>query len=111
MTKISCNDDKKPLLILDYNKTKGAVDTLDKMCANYTSKRKTNRWPIVVFSNILDISGVNSFVLFISINLQWKRKCDDRRRIFLENFGEPFIKKHIDRRQYMPCLLYTSRCV
>lgn len=100
--KISCNDDKKPLLILDYNKPKGAVDTLDKMCANYTSKRKTNRWPIVVFSNILDISGVNSFVLFTSINLQWKPKCNDRRRIFLENLGESLIKKHIDRRQYMP---------
>lgn len=71
------------------------------MCANYISRRRTNCWPIVVFSNILDISTVNSFDLFTAINPQWKTKYRDRRRIFIENFGESLIRKHIERRQYM----------
>jgi hypothetical protein len=29
----------KPIIILDYNKTKGAVDTIDQMCHKYTVKK------------------------------------------------------------------------
>ena len=36
----------KPNIILEYNKTKGAVDTLDQMCRKYTVKRGTRRWPL-----------------------------------------------------------------
>lgn len=38
--KVSSEDHKKPEIILDYNKTKGAVDTLDQMVGTYTCKRK-----------------------------------------------------------------------
>jgi hypothetical protein len=31
-----CSDSGKPEIIAFYNKTKGAVDTLDQMCARYT---------------------------------------------------------------------------
>lgn len=34
---------KKPTMILDYNSTKGGVDTSDQMLRNYTSTQKTNR--------------------------------------------------------------------
>ncbi|KAL8572469.1 hypothetical protein ACOMHN_005615 [Nucella lapillus] len=49
---------KKPEIILFYNSTKGAVDTLDKMAHAYTVKRKTNRWPMVMFSNIMDLATI-----------------------------------------------------
>nr|XP_042902448.1 piggyBac transposable element-derived protein 4-like [Parasteatoda tepidariorum] len=49
-----CNrPDKKPQIILDYNSTKGAVDTLDQLLSTYICKRKTNRWPMIVFYNML----------------------------------------------------------
>ncbi|XP_037552794.1 piggyBac transposable element-derived protein 4-like, partial [Nematolebias whitei] len=51
---VSTRSDKKPEIILDYNKNKGGVDTLDKLTATYTCQRMTRRWPMVVFYNILD---------------------------------------------------------
>ncbi len=33
------NKTGKPIAILDYNKTKGAVDTVDQMCHKYTVKK------------------------------------------------------------------------
>ncbi|XP_050509073.1 piggyBac transposable element-derived protein 4-like, partial [Diabrotica virgifera virgifera] len=54
---ISDRNDKKPQIILDYNSTKGAVDTLDQLVGTYTCKSKTNRWPMIVFYNMLDISA------------------------------------------------------
>ncbi|CAK1580708.1 unnamed protein product [Parnassius mnemosyne] len=35
----------KPSIIKYYNKTKSGVDTMDKMVTEYTTKRRTNRWP------------------------------------------------------------------
>jgi len=64
---VTSDIDKKPRIILHYNKTKYGVDSVDKKIAYYTYKRKTNRWSVVVFSNILDISVNNAFVLFISV--------------------------------------------
>lgn len=66
------NDDKvseeetkfKPDIILHYNKTKGAVDTTDKMVKEYSARRITNRWPMAMFGQLLDVAGINSFILW-----------------------------------------------
>lgn len=55
---------KKPFIIHSYNATKGGVDTLDQLCSNYSSNRKTKRWPLCFFYNILNLACVNSFVIY-----------------------------------------------
>ena len=55
---------KKPDIVLDYNMTKGGVDTMDQMCLNYTSKRQTKRWPLVIFNNMLDTSILAMGVIY-----------------------------------------------
>ncbi|XP_040268703.1 piggyBac transposable element-derived protein 4-like [Bufo bufo] len=65
---VSSRSDKKPTIILDYNKNKGGVDNLDKLTATYTCQRMTRRWPMAVFSNILDVSAYNAFVLWTHIH-------------------------------------------
>ena len=55
---------KKPDIVLNYNRTKGGVDTMDQMCLNYTSKRQTKRWPLVIFNNMLDTSILALGVIF-----------------------------------------------
>lgn len=40
---------KKPEVILDYNKTKSGVDTMDQMTRAYSVRRMTRRWPMTVF--------------------------------------------------------------
>lgn len=59
----------KPTIILDYNATKGGVDTVDQKCANYTTKRKTRRWPLTIFFTFMDMTGVNAHVIYIANNL------------------------------------------
>ena len=39
----------KPEIIKYYNKTKGGVDTMDKMLGEYTVKRQTLWWPLAFF--------------------------------------------------------------
>nr|XP_012148640.1 PREDICTED: piggyBac transposable element-derived protein 4-like [Megachile rotundata] len=42
---VSEADDNKPIMILDYNKTMGAVDNADKLVREYSCARRTKRWP------------------------------------------------------------------
>ncbi|XP_016664280.1 piggyBac transposable element-derived protein 4-like, partial [Acyrthosiphon pisum] len=38
----------KPNQIMDYNATKGGVDTVDLMCARCSTSRNTRRWPMII---------------------------------------------------------------
>lgn len=60
------DESKKPEIILFYNMTKGGVDSMDQKIANYTSNRRSRRWPMKIFYSLLDISGVNSYILYNS---------------------------------------------
>lgn len=50
----------KPEMILDYNKTKGAVDTVDHLVSNFSCCRRSNKWPINMFYFLLDAIAYNS---------------------------------------------------
>lgn len=80
---ISTEDHRKPQIILDYNHTKGGVDTLDQLVRTYSCKRKTNRWPFAIFCNLLDIMAYNAFVLYTSVHPQYQAGRLYRRRLFL----------------------------
>jgi hypothetical protein len=51
---------------MDYNATKGGVDTVDLMSARCSTSRTTRR--MVVFYRLLDIAGINSFKIFRANN-------------------------------------------
>lgn len=50
----------KPEIILDYNKIKGGVDVLDKLCAAYDCARAPSRRHMVIFYSSLNVSAINS---------------------------------------------------
>lgn len=50
------NNNFKPHITLHY--------TTDKMVKQYSARRITNRWPMAVFGPMLDISGINAFILW-----------------------------------------------
>lgn len=52
---------KKPEVIQYYNKTKGGVDTMDQMVRTYSCKRRTQRWPMVLWYNMLDVATLNAY--------------------------------------------------
>ena len=95
---LSTREDMKPQMILDYNSTKGGVDNLDKVTATYSCQRKTARWPLVIFYNIVDVSAYNAYVLWTEINQQWNASKLYRRRLFLEELGKALVTPKIQTR-------------
>lgn len=55
---------KKPTTIVYYNKTKCGVDAVDHMSKDYSVKYASRRWPVQVWSNILNLAGINSWILY-----------------------------------------------
>lgn len=54
----------KPLSIVAYNEHKAGVDMLNWCCKEYTTKKKSRRWTMRVFEQMLDIAGYNAWVVF-----------------------------------------------
>lgn len=54
--------------IMDYNTTKGGVDSVDLMCAKCSSSRNTSRWTMVIFFCLLDLTAINSYTIFRANN-------------------------------------------
>ncbi|KAL6487771.1 hypothetical protein MHYP_G00043970 [Metynnis hypsauchen] len=99
---VSTTEDRKPLMILDYNKNKGGVDCLDKLTVTYTCKRMTARWPVALFHNILDVSAFNAYVVWTAINPTWNQVKSFKRRLFLAELGKSLVTPLIQRRQHIP---------
>ena len=64
-------DNQKPEIILHYNDTKSGVDNLDRLATLYTSRRKVNRWPIVLFGNCLDVGAVAALIIWLNCSVSW----------------------------------------
>ncbi|XP_039276182.1 uncharacterized protein LOC120350035 [Nilaparvata lugens] len=87
-------DTGKPDIILDYNMTKGGVDTCEKMCAAYSVSLVTRRWPQAIFYVLLNIASINSRVLLSFI----KPQEAPRRRIFQKNLAMGLLNEHLATR-------------
>ncbi|XP_046905958.1 piggyBac transposable element-derived protein 4-like [Hypomesus transpacificus] len=99
---ISDRNNGKPPIVLDYNRNKGGVDNLDKVIAAYSCKRKTARWPLVIFSNIVDVSSYNAFVIWREVNPNWMPRKRNKRRFFLKQLGRALVTPLIERRRCLP---------
>ncbi|KAJ8867695.1 hypothetical protein PR048_031498 [Dryococelus australis] len=72
-------DSGKPDIIEFYNSTKGGFDSLDQKCACYSIGRRTRRWPMAIFYAMLDIAGVNSFIIHTYMHPQ---NCEKKSSFF-----------------------------
>lgn len=81
---------RKPNVITDYNHLKCGVDVLDQKLRAYTVRTGTQRWPIAVFYNILDIAASNAHVLY--------EKCtgsNESRRTFQYQLADELRRRHM----------------
>ncbi|GBP90253.1 hypothetical protein EVAR_89372_1 [Eumeta japonica] len=85
---------KKPEIIDFYNSTKGGVDALDQKCAAYSVNRRSQRWPTTIFCAVLNISGVNSHVLYTASNHKQMSRYK-----FLEELGYALVIPHVLERR------------
>lgn len=76
-----------------YNKTKCGVDVVDQMCANYSAQRKSNRWPLAIFANLINLAGINALVLY-----KLSQQCGIERSKFLLNLGNALVLPQINVR-------------
>lgn len=88
-------DTGKPEIIEYYNQTKGGVDGLDFKCANYSSNRRTKRWPMAVFYSMVDVAGVNAYILYQSYKDTSKKAT---RMTFMKTIAASLTHPHMERR-------------
>ena len=82
----------KPKIVNFYNETKASVNALDQKVRHYTTYRKTSRWCMAVFYNVMDISAYNAFVLYkLRPPLQQRLPNYQKRLKFLMTLGESLI--------------------
>ena len=60
---VTADECKKPFMILDYNQREGDVDMFDENLEEFSCRRKTVRWPLLFFYNMLDAAANNSYIL------------------------------------------------
>ena len=69
---VNVEQKNKPQIVLDYNDTKGGVDTADQLVRIYSVLRKVKRWPVVCFFNLLDIAALNALIIWIMNDSTWE---------------------------------------
>lgn len=84
---------KKPEMIMDYNITKGGVDTVDQMCNAYNVARITRR-PMAIFYSLMNIAVINAQILYCS-NPENPKPF---RRDFLKNLALSLMEPHLTER-------------
>lgn len=99
---IDANHDNKPDIILHYNESKSGVDNLDHLVRMYSCRRKSNRWPMTLFFNMLDCAAVASYVTWMTKYPQWNQGKHHQRRLFLLELGESLVEQQLQRRLENP---------
>ncbi|GFX44620.1 DDE_Tnp_1_7 domain-containing protein [Trichonephila clavipes] len=95
---INNNHPKKlPETISFYNSTKFDVDIADQMARKYSVKAGSRRWPVHVFYNILDLTGINPWILYKEVT---GKKL--MRRKYLHQLNEELRSACIHIRKYKP---------
>ncbi|XP_060804330.1 piggyBac transposable element-derived protein 4-like [Amyelois transitella] len=94
---------KKPTIVEFYNQTKGGVDTFDQMCSLASCSRKTRRWPLCMFYGMLNIAFINSYVIYVTNNVEANKKPLSRRD-YLKALHHKLIESHIQKRLTIPTL-------
>lgn len=74
-----------------YNETKNGVDSLDYRCALYSCQRKDERWPMCVFSGMLNIAMVNAFI----VHKCFAFSALEPRFCFIEKLAFQLIESHL----------------
>ena len=99
------NFPKKTEMQLHYNASKCGVDVCDQMAKMYTVRTRVNRYPMVHFQNVLDITRINTFTIFNATNPTWSTATEKyRRREFLQRLSKELARRMMERRRQIPNL-------
>ncbi|GAU99785.1 hypothetical protein RvY_10737-1 [Ramazzottius varieornatus] len=94
---------------MEYNRTKAGVDTLDQLTGNYSCRRKTSRWPMALFYDILDISALDAYIIWCEINPGWNSTLPTKRRMFLQDVSKKMMQRQLLRRSTTPSISFSMK--
>ena len=83
--------------IHDYNQTKGDVDTINQCIENYTVRRTSRRWPMVVFYNMIAIAAINAMTVWLCQNAPLNVRRTYTRRMFLTQLSKALTDLQLQR--------------
>lgn len=97
-SEIESTEARKPSIVTYYNSTKGGTDTMDAMITRFTCKRKTYRWPLAFFFNMVDIGALAAYVVYKANNPLSNE--GEPRRTFIKNLATQLcLPAILERRQ------------
>ena len=59
---------KNPEVIMYNNSTKSGVDTINQLICACSTKRMTRRWHMAILYNMVDLSSINTLIVYLSLN-------------------------------------------
>ncbi|KAI4804290.1 hypothetical protein KUCAC02_025921 [Chaenocephalus aceratus] len=74
------------------------VDTMDQTVRTYTCKRRTRRWPMVLWHNVLDVATLNAFTSYTAQHPGYMGSVTNARRLFIKELGKELVMPHMRRR-------------
>lgn len=75
------------------------MDTLDCATGGYTCKRRTDRYPLAIFHNLLDLCGHNAFHTFLAANTGYLSGDRSKKRKFLDWLSKELAICHVRKRK------------
>lgn len=102
-------DQLKPEILVYYNHTKKAVDTVQSMCSKADVTRNSRRWALNVFFRLLNLAAINALCIY-TINKGQERVV---RREFLTELALSMIKPMVQRRiniEAIPRMIKQKMC-
>ena len=109
--KISKLPKKKPNIILDYNRGKGGVDKLDQEIKEYRFYRTTNRWPCLIFYDLIGFVCIACWVLYCIKFPDSPIVRQNKRKEFLYILSKQLCKPIILERQISPGFKLCSKMI
>lgn len=85
----------KPEPVMDYNKYMGGVDMSDKKIYHFAAERSTRRYWKKIFFNFVDMSLLNSYILYITHNQATKKM--ERRQFIISVLESLCSEKRLER--------------
>ena len=87
----------KPESVDDYNHCMNGVDRSDQLLVSYPFVRKTRKWWRKLFFYLLEVSVVNSFILYREVTKKKMTHLDFRRSV-VESLAMEYLEQHESRR-------------
>ena len=91
-------------MILDHNQRKGDVDMFDENLEKFSCRRKTVRWPLLFFYNMVDAAANNANILMKKCG-----RCSKSKKYFLKNLSFQLAKSAVENRLRLPKQNFSVR--